>query len=85
MVHMASEVAQKLEDERISVEIIDLRTIAPLDIETILTSIDKTSKALIVHEGESVQVDCSQRAQETIVQTKLKLRAERSTNLQRQK
>lgn len=51
MVHMASEVAQKLEDEGISVEIVDLRTIAPLDIETVLTSIEKTSKVLIVHEA----------------------------------
>ena len=51
MVHMASEVAQKLEDEGIHVEIIDLRTIAPLDIETILESIEKTSKALVIHEA----------------------------------
>lgn len=51
MVHMASEVAQKLEDEGISVEIIDLRTLAPLDSDTILASIEKTSKVLIVHEA----------------------------------
>lgn len=51
MVHMASEVAQKLEDEGISVEIIDLRTLSPLDMETILTSLKKTNKALIVHEA----------------------------------
>ncbi|MCB1073322.1 MAG: MFS transporter [Chlamydiia bacterium] len=51
MVHMASEVAQKLEDEGISVEIIDLRTLAPLDFETILQSIKKTNKALIIHEA----------------------------------
>jgi|JI10StandDraft_1071094.scaffolds.fasta_scaffold00378_47 2-oxoisovalerate dehydrogenase E1 component len=51
MVHMASEVAQKLEDEGISVEIIDLRTIAPLDMETLLISTQKTNKVLIVHEA----------------------------------
>ena len=51
MVHMASEVAQKLEDEGISVEIIDLRTLAPLDFATLLQSIEKTNKALIVHEA----------------------------------
>ncbi|MBF5058943.1 alpha-ketoacid dehydrogenase subunit alpha/beta [Candidatus Neptunochlamydia vexilliferae] len=51
MVHMSSEVAQKLEDEGISVEVIDLRTIVPLDIETILTSLEKTNKALILHEA----------------------------------
>ncbi|QVL57394.1 MAG: MFS transporter [Simkaniaceae bacterium] len=51
MVHMASEVSQKLEDDGISVEIIDLRTLSPLDMETILTSIEKTNKALIIHEA----------------------------------
>ncbi|MCB1106779.1 MAG: alpha-ketoacid dehydrogenase subunit beta, partial [Chlamydiia bacterium] len=51
MVHMASEVAQKLEDEGISVEIVDLRTLAPLDFETIMTSLEKTNKILIVHEA----------------------------------
>ncbi|MDN3508576.1 MAG: thiamine pyrophosphate-dependent enzyme [Candidatus Neptunochlamydia sp.] len=51
MVHMASEVAHKLEDEGISVEIIDIRTLAPLDFATILQSIEKTNKALIIHEA----------------------------------
>lgn len=51
MVHMASEVAQKLEGEGISVEIIDLRTLAPLDFGVILQSIEKTNKALIIHEA----------------------------------
>ena len=51
MVHMASEVAQKLEDDGISVEIIDLRTLSPLDTETLLSSIEKTNKALIIHEA----------------------------------
>ncbi len=51
MIHMASEVAQKLEDEGVSVEIIDLRTLSPLDTETIINSIEKTNKALIVHEA----------------------------------
>lgn len=51
MVHMASEVAQKLEDEGISVEVVDLRTLSPLDMETLLTSLKKTNKALIVHEA----------------------------------
>ncbi len=51
MVHMAKEVAMKLENEGISVEIIDLRTLNPLDTETILSSIEKTSKLLIAHEA----------------------------------
>jgi pyruvate/2-oxoglutarate/acetoin dehydrogenase E1 component len=34
----------------VSVEVIDLRTLIPLDIETVLGSVRKTGKALIVHE-----------------------------------
>jgi acetoin:2,6-dichlorophenolindophenol oxidoreductase subunit beta len=40
-----------LEKENINVEIVDLRTIKPLDIETILKSVEKTGKALIVDGG----------------------------------
>lgn len=50
MVEHAKAAAQTLEDEGVSVEIVDLRTLLPLDRETILRSIEKTSKALIVHE-----------------------------------
>lgn len=49
MVHMCYEIAQQLED--IDVEIVDLRTLSPLDFETILASVEKTGKALIVHEA----------------------------------
>src|SRR3989337_1357686 len=42
--------AKKLQDEEYSVEIIDLRTIIPLDTETIFNSVRKTNKAVIVHE-----------------------------------
>src|SRR3990167_4641274 len=42
--------AKKLQDEGFSVEIIDLRTIIPLDTETIFNSVRKTNKAVIVHE-----------------------------------
>ena len=51
MVHMASEVAQKLEDEGIQVEVIDLRTLAPFDWECVIQSIKKTSRLLILHEA----------------------------------
>lgn len=44
-------VAESLAQQGISVELIDLRTIAPLDIETILTSVAKTGRAVIVHEA----------------------------------
>jgi 2-oxoisovalerate dehydrogenase E1 component beta subunit len=51
MVHAAAEAAEQLEAEGISLEIIDLRTLLPLDEETILASVRKTSKALIAHEA----------------------------------
>ncbi|MEM6300573.1 MAG: alpha-ketoacid dehydrogenase subunit beta [Pseudomonadota bacterium] len=40
-----------LSESGISAELIDLRTIAPFDLETILTSVRKTKRALIVHEA----------------------------------
>jgi len=50
MVHRALEVATALEREGISVEVIDLRSVAPLDVETILASVHKTGRLLIVDE-----------------------------------
>jgi len=47
----AIEAAEQLESEGISVEIIDLRTIRPLDMETILTSVKKTNRLVTVEEG----------------------------------
>ena len=44
-------VADKLAKENIAVELIDLRTIAPLDIATVLQSVAKTRRAVIVHEA----------------------------------
>ncbi len=51
MVCFAYEVALKLKEEGVGVEVIDLRTLSPLDFETLLESIKKTGKALIVHEA----------------------------------
>ena len=51
MVHEALAAAATLEAEGISVEVIDLRTVAPLDMEPILASVHKTSRLLIAHEA----------------------------------
>src|ERR1700690_449092 len=50
MVYVAQEAAEKLAAEDISVEIVDLRTLVPLDEETILASVRKTSRAIVLHE-----------------------------------
>lgn len=51
MVNRSLEAAEKLEKEGISVEIIDPRTLVPLDTEAILESVKKTSRALVVYEA----------------------------------
>jgi 2-oxoisovalerate dehydrogenase E1 component beta subunit len=51
MLHYCLEAGQKLQDEDgVSVEVVDVRTIAPLDKETILKSVRKTGKAMVVYE-----------------------------------
>ena len=50
MFHEAMKAADELANEGISVEVIDLRTLHPLDKETILQSVQKTGKVVIVHE-----------------------------------
>ena len=50
MVHHTLEACETLASEGISVELIDPRTVAPLDIETILESVGKTGRLLIVDE-----------------------------------
>ncbi len=51
MVNHAKEVGKQLEGEGISVEVIDPRTLAPLDIDTIIESVHKTGRLLIVDEA----------------------------------
>jgi 2-oxoisovalerate dehydrogenase E1 component len=51
MVHEALAAAEAVVGDRISVEVIDLRTVAPLDMAPILESVHKTSRLLIAHEA----------------------------------
>jgi len=51
MVQVAEEAAKTLEADGISAEVIDPRTIVPLDEETILNSVRKTSRAIVIDEG----------------------------------
>jgi len=51
MVHEAVAAAERVQEEGISVEVIDLRTVAPLDMAPILESVTKTSRLLIAHEA----------------------------------
>jgi pyruvate/2-oxoglutarate/acetoin dehydrogenase E1 component len=50
-VHDALEAAEALEADRISVEVIDLRTLRPFDRETVLASVRKTNRIVVVEEG----------------------------------
>ena len=50
MVNDSKYAANKLQDEGYSVEIIDIRTINPLDDETIFNSVKKTGKVIVIHE-----------------------------------
>src|SRR5437879_6683282 len=66
MMHTSLEAAEALAQEGIEAEVIDLRTLLPLDEETILNSVKKTNKCLVVHEdtktggmaGEIVAILC---------------------------
>lgn len=50
MLHTSLDAAAELAKEGIEAEVVDLRTLLPLDTETILASVKKTSKLLVVHE-----------------------------------
>lgn len=54
LVHMALKVAVGLEKKGISIEVIDPRTLVPLDKKTIIESVKKTSRAVIVHEAHTI-------------------------------
>jgi pyruvate dehydrogenase E1 component beta subunit len=52
MVHESLKAAEALEKEGFSVEVVDLRTVQPLDIETIIGSVEKTNRAIVVQEAQ---------------------------------
>ncbi|MGM0844434.1 MAG: alpha-ketoacid dehydrogenase subunit beta [Bacillota bacterium] len=52
MVHESLKAAEELEKEGHSVEVVDLRTVSPLDIETIIASVEKTNRAIVVQEAQ---------------------------------
>ena len=54
MLHHCLEAANELEQEGIQVEVLDLRTLRPLDEEAIIDSVKKTGKAIVVHEDNKV-------------------------------
>ena len=51
MVREALNAAEQMKADKVDVEIIDLRTISPMDVDTIITSIRKTGRAVVVHEA----------------------------------
>ena len=52
MVHSSLKAAEELEKEGISAEVVDLRTVQPLDIDTILASVEKTGRVVVVQEAQ---------------------------------
>jgi len=51
MVQFALDAAEQLASQGIEIEVIDPRTLHPLDVDTIITSVEKTNRALVVHEA----------------------------------
>ena len=52
MVQESLKAAEELEKEGHSVEVVDLRTISPLDVDTIIASVEKTGRAIVVQEAQ---------------------------------
>lgn len=51
MVQVALRAAEQLADYGVSAEVIDLRTLSPLDLETVITSVRRTSRAMVIDGG----------------------------------
>ncbi|WP_368654686.1 alpha-ketoacid dehydrogenase subunit beta [Ornithinibacillus sp. 4-3] len=52
MVHTCLKAAEELEKENIDVEVIDLMTVSPIDVETIVESVKKTNRVVVVQEAQ---------------------------------
>jgi pyruvate dehydrogenase E1 component beta subunit len=51
MLHVALDAAKQLAEQNVSVEVIDLRSLLPLDMDTVLRSVAKTRRAVVLHEA----------------------------------
>ena len=51
MVAVAEETAEKLAEDQVSVEVIDLRSVSPWDQETVLDSVKKTGRLIVIDES----------------------------------
>jgi pyruvate dehydrogenase E1 component beta subunit len=51
MLHDVLQAAEQLSAEGIGLEVIDLRTLSPMDVPTMITSVEKTGRAVVVHEA----------------------------------
>jgi pyruvate dehydrogenase E1 component beta subunit len=51
MLHTALQAAEALHAEGISTDLLDLRTLSPMDVPAIITSVEKTGRAVVVHEA----------------------------------
>jgi len=51
LIPVVCKITEQLEEQGIEIEVIDLRTIQPLDIDTIVSSVEKTNRLIIVHEA----------------------------------
>ncbi len=68
MVHRCLQVAERIASERISVEVLDPRTLVPLDMATLMTSVEKTGRVVIVdetHQSCGVAAEIAARIVET--------------------
>ena len=59
MVQESLKAAEELEKDGYSVEVIDLRTVQPIDIDTLVASVEKTGRAVVVQEAQRQAGGCT--------------------------